>query len=75
MTQEECLTCNRLFQFHQDCVASIQKLKQLARAARAACDSFLLENLVETVKLMENESADLLRAMEEHRKSDHEADI
>lgn len=71
MTDENCLTCDRLLRFHQDCRASIQKLKQLARAARATCDSLLLENLVETVKLMEGESAELLRAMERHRQNDH----
>jgi hypothetical protein len=71
MTDEDCLTCDRMVQLHQDCVASIQKLKQLARAARAACDNCLVENLLETVRMMESESADLLRALEVHRENDH----
>jgi hypothetical protein len=71
MTDPDCQTCNRLSRYHRDCESTIQKLKLLARAARASSDTELLQNVTETLQLMEIEAADLVRALEKHRRSDH----
>jgi hypothetical protein len=68
---DDCSTCSRIGRLQEDCESSIQKLKQLTHVARAASDTTLLEYLLDTVKLMEAESADLKRAMEAHRRNDH----
>jgi hypothetical protein len=73
MTLDSCPTCSRLSKFYDDCLASIQRLKDLAQTARDSKDRQKADSLAETARSLENEATELLIALSEHRKRNHSA--
>lgn len=71
MTFHACQTCTRLSKFYDDCMQSIERLKDLARMARDSNDEQKAETLLETATSLEAEAAELLLALTEHRQRSH----
>jgi phage shock protein A len=74
MTFDQCQTCIRLSKFYDDCVASIERLKDLTRMAENSNDQEKAKGFLETAASLESEAAELLTALTEHRQKSH-ADI
>lgn len=74
MPLDECPTCDLLSKFYSDCLASIQKLKDLARTAQSSNELQKMNALLDTPQsLLETEAAEILVALTEHRKRNYAA--
>lgn len=71
MASTNCATCDRLSKFYTDCVKSIQRLKEMAQAARDASNQPREGELLETIQSLEAESFELLAALTGHQNSRH----
>jgi len=73
MTVDYCATCNRLSKYYDDCLASIQRLKDLARTAQESNDHANMDSLLETARSLQSEASELLVALTEHKNRSHPA--